>query len=231
MRTVFITGVAGGIGLATARLFKEEGWHVIGLDLVEPEYTIDEFVLADVKFCSFNITLPLGHLDCLVNNAAMQVCKSIGATTTLEWNRVIATNLTAPALAIKTFLPYLHGGSIVNVASVHAIATSSNISAYAASKGGLVALTRQLAIELAPVEIRVNAVLPGAILTNMLAEGLRRANQTVYDIGHKIPMGRAGFPNEIAEAILFLADNDKSSYITGQTLVVDGGATAKLSTE
>ena len=126
----------------------------------------------------------------------------------------------------------------MNVSSVHAIATSANIAAYAASKGAMLALTRALAIELAPDQIRVNAVLPGAVDTPMLHSGLSRGHlrgdnvlELVQQLGSKHVMGRVGQSQEISEAIYFLADNNRSSFITGQALVVDGGATCRLSTE
>jgi len=130
------------------------------------------------------------------------------------------------------------GSAIVNVASVHAVATSPNIAAYAASKGGLVALTRAMAIEFAPANIRVNAILPGAVDTPMLAAGFNRGHlaqgsveQQKAELARKTVNGRIGKPHEIASVIYFLADNTQSGYMTGQSVVVDGGASARLSTE
>ncbi len=127
---------------------------------------------------------------------------------------------------------------MVNVSSVHAIQTSANIAAYAASKGGLLALTRAMAIEFAPDNIRVNAILPGAVDTQMLRSGLGRGhvgdgniNQRLENLARKTVSGKVGLPEEIAAAIHFLADQEQSSFMTGQALVVDGGATARLSTE
>ena len=127
---------------------------------------------------------------------------------------------------------------MVNVSSVHAVATSVNIATYAASKGGLLALTRAMAIEFAPDNIRVNAILPGAVDTPMLRSGLQRghlAGSEITDrldnLARKTVNGRIGEPREIAHAIYFLADSTQSSFMTGQALVVDGGATARLSTE
>ncbi len=126
----------------------------------------------------------------------------------------------------------------MNVSSVHAIATSVGIAAYAASKGALLAMTRGVALELAADHIRVNAVLPGAIDTPMLHAGLSRGHvegrsveELIRGLGKKHVMGRVGQPEEIGRTILFLADNDQSSFMTGQSIVVDGGATALLSTE
>jgi NAD(P)-dependent dehydrogenase (short-subunit alcohol dehydrogenase family) len=157
-----------------------------------------------------------------------------------EWDAVMSNNLRSVFLAVKLAYPLLEeqNGAIVNVSSVHAVATSRNIAAYAASKGALLALTRALALEFGPDGVRVNAVLPGAVDTKMLRDGLDRGHvegddieDLVRGLGEKHVMGRVGRPGEIGEAILFLADAERSSFMTGQSLVVDGGATARLSTE
>jgi NAD(P)-dependent dehydrogenase (short-subunit alcohol dehydrogenase family) len=125
-------------------------------------------------------------------------------------------------------------GAVVNVASVHAFATSRNIAAYAASKGGLMAFTRAAALELAPHDVRVNAVLPGAVDTPALRDGLGRsgaATAAEANLIGRTPLQRIGRPSDIAHAILFLADHQRSSFITGQGLVVDGGALTRLGTE
>jgi NAD(P)-dependent dehydrogenase (short-subunit alcohol dehydrogenase family) len=161
-------------------------------------------------------------------------------TTPEEWDRVMAVNVRSVYLGVRQLYPLMReqGGAIVNVSSVHAIATSANIAAYAASKGAMLALTRALAIELAPDQIRVNAVLPGAVDTPMLHSGLSRGHlrgdnvaELVEELGSKHVIGRVGQPGEIAEAIYFLADGGRSSFMTGQSLIVDGGATTRLSTE
>ena len=126
---------------------------------------------------------------------------------------------------------------MVNIGSVHAISTSRNIAAYASSKGGLAALTRAAALELGPA-IRVNSVLPGAVDTPMLRAGLNRAHlssvttsELMEQLAQRTVLRRIADPAEIAQSILFLADSERSSFITGQSIVVDGGAIAKLSTE
>ncbi len=171
----------------------------------------------------------------------MQIAKPLVETTTEEWDEVMASNLRSIFLACKLAFPLLKAsgnGAIVNVSSVHAVATSANIGAYAASKGGVMALTRAMAIEFAPQNIRVNAILPGAVDTPMLRAGLQRGHVsggTIVDrlenLARKTVNGRVGQPEEIASAIYFLADNTQSSFMTGQALVVDGGATCRLSTE
>ena len=243
-----ITGVAGGIGSATAQTFNDAGWRVIGIARRQEDGlpSVNHFINADISDASQweqisnEVSIHEGHIDALINNAAIQLCKPLVETSTEEWDALMASNLRSVDLAVKCTYPLLrvHGGAIVNVGSVHAIATSTNIAAYAASKGGLLALTRALAIELAPDQIRVNAVLPGAVDTPMLRTGLTRGHlkghdvqQLLEDLGGRTVMGRIGQPEEIAQAILFLADMARSSFITGQALIVDGGALARLSTE
>jgi NAD(P)-dependent dehydrogenase (short-subunit alcohol dehydrogenase family) len=179
-------------------------------------------------------------IHAVVNNAAVGLGRPMAEISLEDWQDVMDSNLRAAFLVVRGALPSLRAaqGAIVNVASVHAVATSVNITAYAASKGGLVALTRAMAVELAPLGVRANAVLPGAVDTPMLREGLARGHlgggtveSRLHELEQRTVLGRIGRPEEIAQAILFLADGNRSSFITGQTLVVDGGATARLSTE
>lgn len=249
-RVLLITGAAGGIGRATVQYFTDKGWKVIGVDRQEfgPDYPVNGlFIKANIAnpgdietiYKKAHAFSPL--LDAVVNNAAVQVSKLLVETTVEEWDDVIASNLRSVFLGAKLAYPMLKeagGGAIVNTSSVHAIATSANISAYAASKGGLLALTRAMAIEFARDNIRVNAILPGAVDTPMLRSGLTRGhlggsdvNERLENLARKTVNGRVGKPEEIASAIYFLADNDQSSFMTGQALVVDGGATCRLSTE
>jgi len=211
--------------------FPQNG-RFIKADISYPESTEEIFMQAR-DFSS--------SLHALVNNAAIQVAKPLVETTVEEWDAVMASNLRSVFLFVKLAHPLMKaagGGAIVNVSSVHAIQTSANIAAYAASKGGLLALTRAMAIEFASDNIRVNAILPGAVDTPMLRAGLGRGHVGAGDVeerldnlARKTVNGRVGTPEEIAHAIYFLADNEQSSFMTGQALVVDGGATARLSTE
>jgi glucose 1-dehydrogenase len=248
-KIVLITGAAGGIGRATVTHFSKAGWGVIGVDRAPFGAGFPE----DGLFIQSDIARPEGidsifekvhsfsaSLDALVNNAALQIAKPLIETTVQEWDEVMASNLRAVFLSVKLAHPFLklHGGAVVNVSSVHAIQTSTNIAAYAASKGGLLALTRAMAIEFAPDDIRVNAILPGAVDTPMLRAGLDRGHtgsggieERLDNLARKTVSGKIGRPEEIAHAIYFLADREQSSFMTGQALVVDGGATARLSTE
>jgi NAD(P)-dependent dehydrogenase (short-subunit alcohol dehydrogenase family) len=248
-RFVLVTGAAGGIGRATIHLFAEKGWHVIGVDRSEfgdgfPSNGL--FIRSDISQ-SEDIRAIFDQaqgftdsLNALVNNAAVQVAKPLVETTVEEWDAVMASNLRSVFLGVRLAYPFLkkNGGAVVNVSSVHAIQTSANIAAYAASKGGLLALTRAMAIEFAPDDIRVNAILPGAVDTPMLRAGLGRGHvghgdlqERLDNLARKTVSGKVGKPEEIAHPIYFLADNEQSSFMTGQALVVDGGATARLSTE
>jgi NAD(P)-dependent dehydrogenase (short-subunit alcohol dehydrogenase family) len=249
-KTALVTGAAGGIGRATVKLFAQKGWRVIGVDRapLDDEHADNlRFIQADIsqpdvlERIFFQVREFTPTLDALVNNAAYQVAKPLLETSVEEWDAVMASNLRSVFLSAKLAHPLFQqagGGAIVNVSSVHAIQTSANIAAYAASKGGLLALTRAMAIEFAPENIRVNAILPGAVDTPMLRAGLGRGHvghgdlQTrLENLARKTVNGRVGKPEEIASAIYFLADNEQSSFMTGQALVVDGGATARLSTE
>ena len=247
-RVALITGITGGIGGAAGAAFRRGGWCVIGVDRRAPEADalIDEFILADISDPEQTETIfqrvkgTTGRLDVLVNNAAIQICKPLLETTPDEWDATMASNLRSIFLSVKQAYPLIAAakGAIVNVSSVHAVATSANIAAYAASKGALLSLTRAMALEFGADGVRVNAVLPGAVDTPMLHAGLGRGHlggdsvmELVRGIGKKHVMGRVGTPEEIAEAIVFLADGARSSFITGQGLLVDGGATARLSTE
>lgn len=245
-KTVLITGAAGGIGSATMEVFKREGWQVIGVDQKSDDREVsDHFIEADVsrqKQVSQvfrEVGSKINRLHALVNCVGVQICKPVVEMETEEWDETMASNLRSVFLAVKHAHDLLSpGGAIVNVGSVHSEATSSEIAAYAASKGGVAAFTRALSIELADDGIRVNAVLPGAVDTKMLRDGLQRDHakgksiqEKIRSLGDRHVIGRIGRPEEIGEAILFLADDDRSSFVTGHALTADGGATARLSTE
>ena len=249
-KTVLITGAGGGIGRACVHHFAAKGWQGIGVD----RFDFGDDFPKNGRFIKADISQPDSvelifqqakeyspTLDVLVNNAAVQVAKPLVETTVEEWDAVMASNLRSVFLFVKLAHPLMKaagGGAVVNVSSVHAIQTSANIAAYAASKGGLLALTRAMAIEFAADNIRVNAILPGAVDTPMLRAGLGRGHvgsgdmqERLDNLARKTVNGKVGLPEEIAHAIYFLADNEQSSFMTGQALVVDGGATARLSTE
>lgn len=241
-----VTGAARGIGLASARALAQEGLRVYGTDRDVPAEAgpFAGFFAADLSRPEQAAAVAAAvreredALVCLVNNAALQVTKPLAGTSVDEFRAVLDTNLVAPfVMAVELLEPLRHaGGAVVNIASVHAVATSPAIGAYAASKGGLLALTRTMALEFAPL-VRANAVLPGAVDTDMLRRGLTRdlygdaAEDPYAQLAARHPLGRIGRPEDIARTVVFLADPDKSAFITGQGFVIDGGCLCKLSTE
>ncbi|MEO1583650.1 MAG: SDR family oxidoreductase [Planctomycetota bacterium] len=246
-RYALVTGSSGGIGSAICKVFSEAGWTVFGVDRRgETTEHVEHFINADIsepeapREIFAEVRRHTDTLGTLVNNAAVQICKPILDTSAEEWDAVMASNIRSVFLSAREAFPLLKpaGGSIINVSSVHALATSKNIAAYAASKGALLAFTRSLALEFGEAGIRVNALLPGAVDTPMLHAGLSRGHieaesidGLVRGLGRKHVLGRVGLPEEIGKAALFLADPDCSSFMTGQSLVVDGGALTRLSTE
>jgi NAD(P)-dependent dehydrogenase (short-subunit alcohol dehydrogenase family) len=246
MKTVIVTGACGGIGRAACDAFRAAKWTVIGVDRCEqPDgLIIDEFVQADLSTPGGVVEVrdSLGHLDrldALVNNAAVQINKPLVETSDDDWAHVMDTNVRSAFQMIREFHPALSAvrGAVVNVSSVHAVATSMNVAVYAISKGALVALTRSAALELAAEGIRCNAVLPGAVLTPMLQAGLARRVHPDGPDGNlralidRTPLGFIALPEQIAPTIVHLADTDLSPYTTGQLMIVDGGATIRLGTE
>ncbi len=235
-RVAVVTGVARGIGAATAALLRELGWEVVGIDRAAPPepgawHQVD---LADPA-ALLAVLGGLERIDGLVNNAALQHETSLLETTVEQWDAVQAVNARAPFVAIQACAERLGavGGAVVNIASVHGLATSANVAPYAASKGSLLALTRAAAVELGGLGVRVNAVAPGAVDTPALRDGFAR--QVTGDaervLAERTPLGRFAEPREIAEAVAFLLDGTKSGFMTGETLTIDGGVMARLSSE
>ncbi len=177
----------------------------------------------------------MGRLDILVNNAATYVLRSFDEVTIEEWNEVLATNLTAYFVCARSAAAEMRrhrGGSIVNICSAHRMISEPRSGAYAASKGGVAQLTRNLAIEFASDNVVVNSISPGFIRTPMsMVDGVDETSTSrfadYYVNSGRIPLRRAGLPDEVAAAVLFLASRE-CSYLTGADLVVDGGLTITL---
>ena len=235
-----ITGAAGGIGEASASIFAEEGATVVGVDLVE--HSVGELALqadvadeAAVSALYERVSRELGQINVLFNNAGISPTDDVSVLeTSLEaWERVQAVNLRSVFLCCKHGIPHLlkrGGGSVINTASFVALlgAATSQIS-YTASKGGVLALSRELGVEFARRGVRVNALCPGPVDTPLLREVFARdPEQAARRLVH-VPMGRFGRAEEIAKAALFLASDD-SSYVTATAFVVDGGITGAYTT-
>ncbi|MGH6704841.1 MAG: SDR family NAD(P)-dependent oxidoreductase [Bradyrhizobium sp.] len=237
-KVALVTGAARGIGLAVAKRFLADGWRVALLDiehdllrgavagLANPDSTMAlECDVSDADAVAAAITAMsrrFGRLDALVNNAGIAVFAPLLETSNQDWSRILAVNLTGPFLCTKAATPLMreHGGAIVNVTSISAVRASTLRSAYGTSKAGLAHLTKQLAVELASLGIRVNGVAPGPVETAM-AKAVHTA-EIRADYHDAIPLNRYGLEEELAEAVFFLC-SDRSSYITGQILAVDGG--------
>ena len=238
-KVALVTGAARGIGLATAKRFLAEGWRVALLDIEDkllqgavaalacPDRTLalscDVADSAAVVSAIETLSRRFGRLDALVNNAGVAVFTPLLETTDEAWSRVLAVNLTGPFLCTKAAVPLMRehgGGAVVNITSISGLRASTLRSAYGTSKAGLAHLTKQLAVELASFNIRVNGVAPGPVDTAM-AKQVHSADIRA-DYHDAIPLNRYGLEQELAEAVFFLC-SDRASYITGQILAVDGG--------
>jgi len=229
-----ITGAAGGIGAEAATLFRSEGATVVGIDLSDDFEGVDLALAADVADEAAVIEFmgraaaELGRIDVLFNNAGISPDDDVSVldTTVEAWQRVQDVNLRSVFLCCKHGIPHLldtGGGSVINTASFVAVmgAATSQIS-YTASKGGVLALSRELGVEFARRGVRVNALCPGPVNTPLLRE--LYANDPVQAARRMVhlPMGRFAEAREIASAALFLASDD-SSYVNASTFLVDGG--------
>jgi NAD(P)-dependent dehydrogenase (short-subunit alcohol dehydrogenase family) len=236
--TAFVTGAAGGIGSAICASLRQSGYTVIGSDLPDTRVDADVFVPLDLRDVCGNsrrdgalarVRQAVGPdgLSLLVNNAAVQRLGGTDTITQDDWTTTLDVNLLAPFFLTQALLPQLERarGSVVNIASIHAMLTKPGFVAYATSKAALVGLTRSLAVDLGG-RVRVNAVVPAATATSMLLAGLRESAQLDALAGMH-PVGRIARPEEMGAAVLYLA-SEAASFVTGTVLHLDGGIGARL---
>jgi len=247
-----ITGAGSGIGRATAMLFAAEGARIVIVDRDETaahateneirttgsdaySWTTDLCDVTQTEKTIYQVSQQLGKIDILVNNAAMYIGCSLEEMKVEEWRKVLDVNLTAYFACARTSALQMRkqgGGSIVNISSLQRIISEPNSAAYAVSKAGIAQLTRNLAIELASANIVVNSISPGFIRTrlsivNGVDETTTHRFARLYIESGRIPLQRAGRPEEVAVAALFLASRE-CGYLTGADLVIDGGLSITL---
>lgn len=250
-KAALVTGAGSGIGQAAAELFASAGASVavVDLNLAAASATVDKItetggqavaIAADVS--SADQIYPavdqaarrLGRLDILYNNAGVPAAGSVLDADEDDWERCFDVNVKGTFLTSKAAIPHLQkdgGGSIINQASVSALVGVRGLAAYSAAKGAVVSLTRTMALDLAPMGIRVNALCPGTVFTPLMEPLMRERGGGSIEKGleitaEKYPIGRIGRPHEIASAALFLA-SDEASFVTGSIFTVDGGMTAQ----
>lgn len=240
-KVAIVTGAAGGIGLATARRFGSEGAKVVLADLhaekaqaaaksVKQAGAPETFAVgcdvgkeSDVQSCVEQTMNKFGRLDVIVNNAGLMIFSPIEQLTSQQWLSVLSVDLLGAFYFTREAFQWMtNGGAIVNVSSIHAVETSPSVAAYAAAKAALLSLTRSAALEGKPKNIRVNAVLPGAVDTPMLWN-----NPNVKAGLEQIQRTDVGKPEDIAATIAYLASDD-AAFVQGASVVVDGGRLGKL---
>lgn len=248
---VIVTGAAGGIGAATVENLVGQGIFVFAVDKnsealakvvasIDPQGSLTQVIAADVtseKECQAVCDAAKNkgiRVKGLVNNAAVGAFKmSVESTSFEDWQRIISINLTSLYLMAKYALPLIReagGGAVVNISSIHAYATSTGVSPYAAAKGGVLALTKTMALDLAPDNIRVVCIIPGATDTPMLRQHAEREGKTLAELGFpssENAIGRIAQPEEVADVIAFALSRG-ASFITGSSLIPDGGILAKF---
>lgn len=226
-----VTGAAQGMGKQIVAVLRAEGCAVVGFDLQDTPDGVTGNVAsaADVTRLADHVLSEHGRVDVLVNNAGIAGIAPFEDTSPELWQRIMEVNLTGPFLLSQVFgrtMLAQASGSIVNIASVAGLSGVADRAAYNTSKHGLIGMTRTLAVEWGGRGVRVNAVCPGWVKTEMDVESQAGGYYVDEDITEHVPMGRFAVPDDIAQAVSFLADPARSGYVNGVALPVDGGWTA-----
>ena len=242
-KVIVVSGGGQGIGLGISRILLEAGARLLivqrsplaaeltsqPVELIEADLALADSYDAIANAISRNHD----HVDALVNNAGFMFEQTLEQMQLEDWNRMLAVNLTAPVFLSRALLPLMRaagGGSIVNIGSIEGLAANPQHAAYCASKGGLHALTKAMAVDLGSDNIRVNAIAPGWIRSDLSDDYInaQKDPQTAWEGLYKMhPAGRVGEPQDVGRLAAYLA-SDASSFITGQVMVIDGGRTSKL---
>jgi 3alpha(or 20beta)-hydroxysteroid dehydrogenase len=223
-KVVIITGGARGQGLAEVELFRNEGAHVIAGDVLEHDgLHLDVTSPESWASAVAGALSEHGRIDVLLNNAGVRAVAPVHEMPLADFQRVLDINLIGPLLGIQAVVPHMpRGSSIINVSSLNGLAANANTSAYTTSKFALRGLTKSAALDLGPLGIRVNAILPGVIRTPMVSYIVDDFEER---LASGLPLGRIGEPMDIASAALFLASDD-SAWVSGLDLTIDGGQMA-----
>lgn len=239
-KVAIVTGAAGDIGRSTVKRLVSHDAKVLALDIDPAVHALAQRNQVVTQICDVSqeqevisaLTLAqaaFGGVDILINNAGKTLNKLATETSVEEWDSIMAINARGYFLLSRESLKVMQPrrqGAIVNVASVVSMVGMKATSAYSASKGAIAQLTKVLALEAAEYDIRVNAVAPGVVETNILSGIVEDSRATLVSYGHAHPLGRVAQPEEIAEAIIWLA-SPKASFVTGTVLMADGGYTAQ----
>jgi meso-butanediol dehydrogenase / (S,S)-butanediol dehydrogenase / diacetyl reductase len=236
-KVILVTGGRTGIGAAITQRFLSAGATVVTAQrqpaAIGESIQIDFSDSAACEYLIAEVVRHHGRLDVLINNAGIMIEHSIEEMTLSEWNQTLMVNLTAPFLLTKFAMPYLRvtRGSIVNIGSIEGLASNPLHTAYAASKGGLHAFTRAVAVDHGKDGVRCNAIAPGWIDTELNDEFIKSMPDPIAfrrDIGKIHPIGRTGKPEEVANLVYWLA-SEEAGFVTGQVYIVDGGRMSQLS--